>query len=216
MSVHIYWDGDDVLFDTSTQFYGIMENKYNLRLEPDLFLTPENTNGCLAPELESAEFMRTTPIVPDAVAALQGIQRCFPTIPNNLATHRGYHVNGRQYTDELLHLHRIDLWNRLYIDPAEHKDKMGVLRALHPEDDVVILVDDNTYYDHDKYPNTYTVLIDKPWNKDVVTTNPYLRVTPDGLFNVLCYILRKHKVLESELWKKNRESNSLLRSAADL
>lgn len=216
MSAHIYWDGDDVLFDTSTQFYGIMENKYNLRLEPGLFLTPANTNGCLVPELESAEFMRTTPIVPDAVAALQGIQRCFPTIRNNLATHRGYHVNGQQYTDELLHRNRIDLWNRLYIDPAEHKDKMGVLRALHPEDEVVILVDDNTYYDHNKYPNTYTVLIDKPWNKDVVTAKPYLRVTPDGLFNVLCYILRKHKVLESPLWKKNRESNSPLKSAVGL
>lgn len=216
MNVHIYWDGDDVLFDTSTQFYGIMEQKYGLRLEPDLFLTPENTMGCLKPELDSAEFMRTTPIVTDAVAALNHIQRNFPTINNNLATHRGYHEDGQRFTDELLHHHQISLHNRLYIDPAAHKDKMGVLRSIHSKDDIVILVDDNTYYDHDKYPNTYTVLIDKPWNKDVVTTHPYLRVTPDKLCDVLCFILRKHNVPESDLWKKDQELNSPLKLAAGL
>lgn len=216
MNVHIYWDGDDVLFDTSSQFYGIMQHKYGLRLEPGLFLTPANTNGCMAPELASAEFMRNTPIVPDAVAALDCIQRHFPVVKHNLATHRGYHENGQPFTDALLADHQIDMHNRLYIDPALHKDKMGLLRSIHPEGDVVILVDDNTYYDHDKYENTYTVLIDKPWNKDVVTTHPYLRVTPDKLCDVLCFILRKHNVPESDLWKKDQELNSPLKLAAGL
>ena len=169
---------------------------FNYDAPDDVYLSPDNTQGHLAHILDNPTFMRTTGFDYHAVAAWKRLQADFPNLKHGLATHRGYHADGEGLTRALLDEHQFKFDSYHFIDPAVHgKDKMAYLRARHLPTDIIILADDNTFYDHDAYPNSSTVLIDKPWNKHVVTTSPELRVQTSGIYEaveaLLCYYLMK-------------------------
>lgn len=189
-NVFIYWDFDDVLGKTHAQFIFLLKLLFDHDAATDVYLTPANTDGHLAMILNKATFMRNTALDYPAWHALKGLQEYYPDIHHGLATHRGYHPDGAAHTLALLkeYEHKFDSYH--FIDPALHgKDKMVYLRALHAPEDVVILVDDNTFYEHDQYPNSWTVLVDRPWNKQVVTQHPDLRVTTSGIYHAVAFIL---------------------------
>lgn len=188
-NIFVYWDYDDCLGQTRKQFVQILLERYGHVVKTDDYLTPANTDGLLAPILDSAEFMRSTPLDHTVLRVMQFLCDLRPDVKHGLATHRGYHPKGAEYTQELLERNGVTFDSYHYIDPVPYRDKMKYLRELHKPEDIVILVDDNTYYDHDAYPNSITVLIDKPWNKHVVTAHPELRVTPEGVYHCLQSVL---------------------------
>lgn len=195
-NVFIYWDFDDVLGKTHAQFIFLLKLLFDHDAATDVYLTPANTDGHLAVILNKATFMRNTAFDYQVIAAWKAIQENFPQVVHGLATHRGYHPDGEANTMALLDEHGFKFASYHFIDPAVHgKDKMVYLRERHAPDDIIILIDDNTFYEHDQYPNASTVLIDKPWNKHVVTTSPELRVQTSGIYEaveaLLCFYTLK-------------------------
>lgn len=188
--VYIYWDFDDVLGRTHAQMLYLLWYIFGYEAPTDVYLTPGNTGGRLAHILDNPTFMRTTGFDYVAIAALKTLREKYPQINHGLATHRGYHKDGEPLTLALLDEHQFSFDSYHFMDPAViGKDKMAYLRSLHDPDDVVILVDDNTFYDHLAYENSYTVLVNKPWNRDVVTSCPELRVDPDGIMEAVEFAL---------------------------
>ncbi|QXO09998.1 hypothetical protein pEaSNUABM37_00037 [Erwinia phage pEa_SNUABM_37] len=192
LKAYIYWDFDDVLGRTHAQMLYLLKYIFGYVAPDDIYLTPGNTDGRMAYILDNPTFMRTTGFDYRAVAAWKRIQEMFPNIENGLATHRGYHADGEPLTMALLDEHCFKFDSYHFIDPAVHgKDKMAYLRALHDPDDIVILIDDNTFYDHDQYPNSFTVLIDKPWNQQIAPSSAGMRVDTSGIYEaveaLLCF-----------------------------
>lgn len=190
LNVFIYWDFDDVLGNTHAQMLYLLKYIFGFVAPGDIYLTPENTDGRMAHILDNPTFMRTTGFDYRVVAAWKALQERFPGIKHGLATHRGYHADGEPLTLALLDEHCFKFDSYHFMNPAVvGKDKMAYLRSLHKPGDIVILVDDNTFYDHFKYENSYTVLVDKPWNQHVETYSPELRVKPSGILEAVVFAL---------------------------
>lgn len=190
IKAYIYWDFDDVLGKTHAQMLYLLKYIFGYVADPTTFLSPDNTGGRMKEILDSAGFMRNTAFDYPALNCMRALREWFPNLEHGLATHRGYHKDGERNTMYLLNEYEVKFDSYHFIDPAQHRDKMGYLRSLHQPDDLIILVDDNPFYDHDKYPNSWTVLVDKPWNKHVVTTDPDLRVKTSGIFTAVEMVLR--------------------------
>lgn len=186
IKAYVYWDFDDVLGRTNAQLVYLLKYIFGVEAPLGSYLTVENTQGRIDDLVATASFMRNTAFDYPALNCLRRLQEQFPHVQHGLATHRGYHPKGEEYTLALLNEYEVKLDSHHFIDPAVHgKDKMVYLRARHPPDDVVILIDDNTFYEHDAYPNSSTVLVDRSWNQHVVTTSPELRVQTSGIYEAV-------------------------------
>lgn len=190
IKAYVYWDFDDVLGRTHAQMLYLLKYIFGYDAPTDIYLTPGNTDGRLAHILDNPTFMRTTGFDYTAITALKTLREQFPRLTHGLATHRGYHKDGESLTMALLDEHQFTFDSYHFMDPAViGKDKMAYLRSLHEPGDIIILVDDNTFYDHTAYENSYTVLVDKPWNQEVVTYSPELRTDPAGILQAVKFAL---------------------------
>lgn len=189
MDIIIYWDLDDTLVDTRQVLVDEIKAKFDFDAPELVYLDRHNTNGYLDRVMQTADFMGKTPVNASVLATLLSVIENCPQVQHGIATHRGYHPDGAKLTAPVIDAIPVRFDSVQFIDPVHYRDKMAYLRELHGPDDFIILVDDNTYYDHALYPNTVTLLMDKPWNQNVVTGQDEFRVTPDTLADALKFVL---------------------------
>lgn len=194
--IHFYWDLDDTLLFTHNQFTAMLIGRFGLSLPKGTYYTTENTKGLIDKIMDPGHFMSITPIDSAALYQMTIMRRLLAATSHGMCTHRGYHKEAAALTQPLFDEHNIQFDSVHYLDPAVHPDKMKYLRALHHPDDIVVLVDDNTHYPHDLYPNTFTVLIDQPWNQHVVPLHPELRITSHQLLDTVLWLLERYDLTE--------------------
>lgn len=160
--VNLYIDLDDTLLHTHQWMVELMYRANGYRHTGKGFITPENTNGNIVPLLDSAEFMRATPVNQPLVDVLKQLP---DHVQINVCTHRGYHKKGIQYTEELLDSLKIDFIHSFeYLCAFKQPNKVDYLRSL--GEDYILLDDNPKFNDSATLERTGEVMVyTQEWNR---------------------------------------------------
>lgn len=164
----LFFDVDDTMVDTEGEICRVVFEQFGFTCPPDVYLTPENTNGHHAQVLAEAVFMVNPPLI-------VGTAELFALLPRlreagyktGIITHRGYHAEGETHTNAMLDKYdvRDQFDDVIVIDYKKHPDKVAFLEQYLDEGDRFTLFDDRPRFDRNHPLPDNVVVFDRPWNQ---------------------------------------------------
>lgn len=173
----VFFDLDDTVFDTFPVLRRMVFEMTGFRPHSEAYLTPGNTEGHLATVLEDASFMGQTPLRPGYENIREWMLDMllrYPSLRFAGATHRGYHPDAERKSKPIMDEVDFPFVEVVYIDPSVNPDKAKFLSEKHSE---FLLVDDRPRFDGGGVLPPNVILIDQPWNKEIIPFYPEYRVT---------------------------------------
>lgn len=164
-------DLDDSLYDTCAEMHRILREDYGYNAPRDCYLTTGNTDGLLEEILESPTFMVDAQLRKEfafLVGTLNRLNRDWKRVVKiQFITHRGYHKDGPALTEQALRRDNLQHIDVIFLNPAEHSDKMAWLLEHQPQYDH-ILFDDRPCHNFEQGTQSAVdsvYVMDQPWNR---------------------------------------------------
>lgn len=159
--MRIVADLDDSIYRTYPYLHGALAER-GIRVPYGDYLKPDNTDRQILEILDEGQYMVRVQPALHAINCLRRLHDLGHII--DVCTHRGFHAQGRELTQESFDLHGFDFVNDLHvIDHNSVPNKIEYLISVYGPD--FLLLDDRPGF-NDALDSPQIVLVDQPWNRD--------------------------------------------------